>query len=404
MGAYMDLQTLNHYAAVQSAAQRYEQMQDRLIDLCVQIQQIPAPTGNEGERARWVEVYFRRLGLHNVHQDDLCNVYGRVPGQGSGPLLLVSAHTDTVFPDGTDLSVRRNGSDILAGPGIGDNSAGVVGLLILAETLLALPTPPVDIWIVANSNEEGLGDLKGMRAAVAYLQEKAGAVGAAIVLEGMGLGRIVHQALGVRRYRIEAKAPGGHSWGDFGSASAIHALVTLAAEIARMKMPNEPRTSFNIGKFNGGTSVNTIAQEASLELDLRSTDPVMLARIDQQVQGIVQRHQESHTRYRSGVEFRLESIGNRPAGEIAETHPLVQALSKILAHINVTERGDVRISSTDANIPLSQGIPSVCIGLTEGGDAHRLSEWIHTEPLVKGMQQLLYFVWWTAAWLTSRNA
>jgi acetylornithine deacetylase/succinyl-diaminopimelate desuccinylase-like protein len=399
----MELQTLNHYAAVQAAAQGYAQMRDRLVDLCLQLQQIPAPTGAEGERARWVEDHFRRIGLHDIGQDDLCNVYGRIAGEGSGPLLLVSAHTDTVFPSGTDLSVRRNGNDVLAGPGIGDNSAGVVGLLILAETLLSLPTPPVDIWMVANSNEEGLGDLKGMRAAVTYLQEKAGRVGAVVVLEGMGLGRIVHQALGVRRYRIEAKAPGGHSWGDFGSASAIHALASVAAEIARMKMPKEPRTSFNIGKFNGGTSVNTIAEEAALELDLRSTDPVMLARVDQQVQEIVQRHQENHTRHRSGVEFRMKGIGDRPAGEIAEDHPLVQALSKIMAHIHVTERTDVRISSTDANIPLSQGIPSVCIGLTEGGDAHRLSEWIHTEPLVKGMQQLLYFVWWTAAWLTTEK-
>jgi tripeptide aminopeptidase len=401
MDALMDLQTLDHYAAVRSAAQGYAQMQERLVDLCVQLQQIPAPTGTEKERARWVESYFQRLGLTDVYQDDVYNVYGRIPGDALGPLLLVSAHTDTVFPAETDLSVRRNGNNVLAGPGIGDNSAGVMGLLILAETLLSLPTPPVDIWMVANSNEEGLGNLRGMRAAITYLQKHAGAVGAAIVLEGMGLGRIVHQALGVRRYRIEATAPGGHSWGDFGSASAVHALISLAAEIARMKMPKEPRTSFNIGKFNGGTSVNTIAHAASLELDLRSTDPATLSRIDQQVQEIVQRHQENHSRYRSGVEFRIENIGDRPAGEIAENHPLVQALSKIMVHIDVTERADVRISSTDANIPLSQGIPSVCIGLTEGGDAHRLSEWIYIEPLAKGMQQLLYFVWWTAAWLTT---
>jgi acetylornithine deacetylase/succinyl-diaminopimelate desuccinylase-like protein len=396
----MDLQSLLHDSALQTAVEKYIEDHARLVELCVQVQQIAAPTGAEQARAHWVEAHLRRLGLHDVAQDDLCNVYGRIPGQRTEQVLLITAHTDTVFPAETDLAIRHNGDNVLAGPGIGDNATGVAGMLFLAETLLTLPTPPVDIWFVANSNEEGLGDLKGMRAAVARL-EQTEQIGAAIVIEGMGLGRIVHQALGVKRYRITATAPGGHSWGDFGSASAIHALVTLATEITRMKVPKEPRTSFNIGKFNGGTSVNTIAQEASLELDLRSAAPDMLARIDQYVQELVQRHQNNHSRYRNGVELHMTSIGHRPAGEIAGTHPMVQALSQILAHIKVEERPDVRISSTDANIPLSQGIPSVCIGLTEGGDAHRLSEWIYTKPLVEGMQQLLYFVWWTAAWLTT---
>jgi tripeptide aminopeptidase len=399
----IDLKSLPHYQEVQAAAQNYSQAAKQIVDLCVQIQQIAAPTGEEEERAGWIEERFRQLGLQDVHMDGVYNVYGRVAGQRSTPVLLVSAHTDTVFPAQTDLSINSNGADRVAAPGIGDNSAGVAGLLVLAETLQKLPAPPVDIWLVANSTEEGLGDLKGMRSAVDTLQARPVEIGAAVVLEGMGLGRIVHQALGVRRYQIDATAPGGHSWGDFGSASAIHALAALAADITRLRVSTEPRTSFNIGKFNGGTSVNTIAQEASMELDLRSTDLRMLERIDAQVQSLIQRHQENHDRHRSGVQFRVKPIGNRPAGEIPEHHPMVQALSQILAQIQVVERFDVRISSTDANIPLSRGIPAICIGLTEGGDAHRLSEWIYTEPLVKGLQQLLYFVWWTAAWLTTSS-
>jgi tripeptide aminopeptidase len=397
----MDLQLLPHYAEIQAAARGYVQNPRRIIDLCVEIQQIPAPTGEEKRRADWVEKRFRQLGLQDIRQDDLFNVYGRVPGERADPILLVSAHTDTVFPASTDLRLNTNGTDKIAAPGIGDNSAGVAGLLTLAETLLKLPAPPADIWLVANSTEEGLGDLKGMRRAVETLQALPAKVGAAVVLEGMGLGRIVHQALGVHRYQIEATAPGGHSWGDFGAASAIHALAALATDITRMRVPTEPRTSFNIGKFNGGTSVNTIAQEASMELDLRSTDLQMLNRIDGNVQSIIRQHQETHKRTRSGIQFKVTPIGDRPAGEIAGDHPMVQALSQILKQIDVTERFDVRISSTDANIPLSLGIPAICIGLTEGGDAHRLSEWIYTAPLAKGMQQLLYFVWWTAAWLTT---
>lgn len=400
----MDLQQLPHHAAVQTAANHLEHAQAHMLDLTKTIQQIAAPTGAEKARADWVEAYFRRLNLIDVSQDAVYNVYARIPGEAASPLLMVSAHTDTVFPQETDLTLQLDEPGRVAAPGIGDNSAGVAGLLVLAETLLQLPTPPVDIWLVANTNEEGLGDLKGMRAAVDRLQTLEGGIGACIVIEGMGLGRIVHQALGVHRYLISASAPGGHSWGDFGSASAIHALTQLAAEVTRMKAPKEPRTSFNIGKFNGGTSINTIAQHAAFELDLRSTDSAMLNRIDDHVQGLVRRHQENQTRWQSGVRFEVTPIGNRPAGEIDGTHPMVQALSQIFVHIGVEERFDVRISSTDANIPLSRGIPAVCIGLTEGADAHRISEWIYTEPLAKGLQQLLHYTWWTAAWLTSGAA
>ena len=385
----MPIEGLPHGGEVQAAAAAYAGKLDQLIDLCITMQQIPAPTGAEAKRAAWVENRFQAMGLADVAQDELFNVYGRIPGAHAAPALLVSAHTDTVFPAATDLRLQHLRNGLISGPGIGDNSTGVAGLLILAETLAGLAAPPVDIWLVANSMEEGLGDLRGMRRAVDRLENVLGAV---IVLEGMGLGRVVHQALGVRRYRISITGPGGHSWGDFGSASAIHELVAVAADIVKLQMPQTPRTTFNIGRIGGGTSVNTIAQDAWLELDLRSASVQTLAWLDEQVQRIVESV--------DGVSLHNEQIGNRPTGSISARHPLVQAASNILQKVGVKERSDLCISSTDANVPLSRHIPAVCLGLTKGGDAHRLSEWINPLPLVKGMQQLLYLTWWSAAWLT----
>ena len=410
---------LPHGSAVQAAGAAYAGKLDQLIDLCIAIQQIPAPTCAETERAAWVENRMRAIGLADVTRDRLGNVYGRVRGRGpqAQPALLVSAHTDTVFPPDTDLRLRRLDNGIIRGPGIGDNSAGVAGLLALAETLTQLAPPPVDIWLAANSMEEGVGDLRGMRQVVDRLaaewngagpeadssRSSRGALGAVIVLEGMGLGRIVHQALGARRYRISAAAPGGHSWGDFGAASAVHGLVLLAEEIVRLQVPQTPRTTFNIGRIGGGVSVNSIAQEAWMELDLRSESPETLAWLDERIGQIVERRAHAHRIDDDGLTLRREQIGNRPAGELPYQHPLVQAASTVLQELGVKGRSDGRISSTDANVPLSRNIPAVCVGLTEGGDAHRLSEWIDPLPLVKGMQQLLYLTWWSAAWLTHRG-
>jgi acetylornithine deacetylase/succinyl-diaminopimelate desuccinylase-like protein len=327
--------------------------------------------------------------------DNLPNVYARVPGQSRTPALLVSAHTDTVFPLETDLTIRRDQENRrIYGPGIGDNSTGLAGLLTLGATLCQLPSPPVDIWLVANSGEEGLGDLRGMRAAVDRL---AGQIGACLVIEGTGLKRVVHRALGSQRFRLRVKAPGGHSWSDFGAASAVHVLVQLATELTQLSAPSNPRTTFNIGRILGGTSVNTIAQAAELELDLRSEDAAALQTIVEQTLAVVQRHQAIWQA--KNVQISADLIGNRPVGQIEEDHPLVQATYRSLSASGVTVKNNLNISSTDANIPLSQGLPAVCIGLTEGGNAHRLEEWISTALLPLGMKHLLQLTWWTAAWL-----
>jgi len=367
-----------------------------LLELSLQIQQRPAPTGDEAERAQWIGAYLRSAGFESVAIDDLGNVFVCVRGVRPQPALVVTAHTDTVFPAGADLSIRHDdGLQRIYGPGLGDNSVGVAALLWLAEQLRTLPPPPVDIWLVANTGEEGNGNLRGMRAAMDRLHAVAGAC---IVLEGMGLSRIVHRALGSRRFRIAVKAPGGHSWSDFGAASAVHVLVQLAADLSRLQPPAVPRTTFNIGVIAGGTSVNTIAQHASLELDLRSEDAATLTGLVAQVHHIVARYQTSRWQ-QAGVHVMVEVIGDRPGGAVADDHPLVQAAFRSLTSLGIPPQGNMRISSTDANIPLSRGVPAVCIGITDGANAHRFDEWITPELLPKGMQHLMALTTWAASWL-----
>ncbi len=371
-----------------------------LIDQTIAVQQIAAPTGEEWARAAYVERRLRSMAasagrLLEIGADGCGNVYARLPGRGKGPALLVSAHMDTVFPAGTDLTLARDDKlQRLSAPGIGDNSAGVASLLTLAE-LLPKGLLPADVWFVANTGEEGLGDLRGMREALDRLGPQ---IGACIVVEGMGLGRIVHQALGSRRYKISVVAPGGHSWSAFGSPSAVHVLVQLAERLTRLEVPPQPRTTFNIGRFQGGTSVNTIAESAWLELDLRSENGATLGNLVEQVQAVVRRFQALQWRQR-GVVVSLAPIGDRPTGAIPAGHPLVQAAERALRSVGVPVEAGERMSSTDANIPLSRGIPAVCVGVTRGSNAHRLDEWISTAELVQGMQHLLLLSAWAAAWL-----
>lgn len=348
----------------------------RTLDLACAIQQIPAPTFGEHERAAFVRDQFVEAGLSNVSIDDLGNVYGRRPGAGRARPLLVTAHTDTVFPADTPLTLVRR-PELISGPGIGDNSLGVAGLLSLAWALSDSP-PPGDVWFAANVGEEGLGDLRGIRAVIDQL---GGTVAGTIVLEGMALGRIYHAGIGVRRYRISAEAEGGHSWLNFGRPSAIHRLARVAAALTDLDVPRKPRTTYNIGVIRGGTSINTIARTAELELDLRSEAPAALAVLSQQVETLVARHQTSE------APLRCDIIGDRPSGSIPHTHALVQAAIQALARQGLSATLDT--GSTDANLPLSRNLPCVCIGLTTGAHAHRPDEYIDTAPLDKGLAAFL---------------
>lgn len=390
---------LRAYPSVCAAASKILREHERLRDLTVQIQQIPSPTDDEAQIAGWVASQFRSLQIREVFIDDMHNVYARIPGERAQPALLVSAHTDTVFPADTDLSVRIDEQEKkIYGPSIGDNSAGVAALIYLAEVLSQLQ-PPVDMWLVANTGEEGLGDLRGMRAVVDRLEEN---LGAAIVLEGMGLGRIVHRGLGSRRYRVGVEAPGGHSWSDFGRPSAIHLLAQIAAEISNWQVPSRPRSTFNIGKISGGTSVNTIARSASMELDLRSESSDALRTLIRNTEALIAGYQANEALGKQNVRTVLNVIGDRPSGHISANHPLVLAAREAL-RLSGIDAVTLRISSTDANVPLSRGIPAICVGATVGGGAHRMEEWISSRTMPQGVHHLLLLIWWATLWLADED-
>lgn len=354
---------------------------DRLLDLAVAIQQVPAPTFYESKRAAFVRDRFLAEALADVEMDRIGNVYARLPGKNAVSPLIISAHLDTVFPAAVDLKIFREPGRI-CGPGIGDNSLGVAGLFGLVwEFRQRKMVPPVDLWLVANVCEEGLGDLLGIKAVVERFGRSPRAY---LVLEGMALGQVFHRALGVRRYRLIVRTPGGHSWIDHGKPSAIHVLTALATRVMEIPLPSNPRTTLNIGTISGGTSVNTIAAEAMLELDLRSEDGNVLASIGRQVEKLADGAQVD------GVRVTAEVIGQRPAGELSSDHPLVASAQRCLLELGLEPH--LNIGSTDANLPLSLGLPAVTIGLTTGRGGHTMQEYINTEPLGKGLEQVVRLI------------
>ncbi len=381
-----DIHTLLATPTVQSLLQATAAELDKVIDLSIAIQQIPAPTFAEHTRATFVQQQFEAMHLLDVRQDAMGNVFGRYPGRQSGAPVVVSAHSDTVFPLDTDLTVRRE-SNRIHGPGIADNSAGVGGLLQLIALFTRFAIKPQrDIWFVVNVAEEGLGDLAGMREVVNTIENAH----AYIVLEGGMYGYILHEAIGVRRYRVRVTTQGGHSWSDFGRPSAIHILSHIISSIDNIDVPDRPKTTYNIGVINGGTSINTIAATADFLLDLRSEETAGLDYLIERFQTIISRAQ-----LKFDATIASEIIGNRPSGKIGRDTPLITHAAQALHAVGCPRIHYMR-GSTDANIPLSLGIPAVCIGLGKSANAHRLDEYLDTKNFVQGMQQLALLTLLTA--------
>lgn len=356
------------------------------ITRAIAIQQIASPTFLEEQRAQYIAEQFRALGLNAVSIDDVYNVYGLLKGEHAGKALMISAHTDTVFPLDTDLTVKY-ADEFIYGPGLGDNSLGVAGLLSLAELFNGDINLPCDIWFVAPSREEGLGDLGGMKVAFTRLQPDIKAV---INIEGMAFGFIYNGGIAVRRLHIVTKAEGGHSWLQFGRPSAVHSLMTIGAKIATLKPPTHPRTTYNIGVVQGGHSINSIATEAGMWLDMRSEASEELIKLENHIRQIV-----AHS-IQDEVQFEIKVVGDRPAGHISDDHPLVQMALGALAYVGVA--GVLETGSTDGNVPLAAGCPAVTIGLARGGNAHRLDEYIDPKPLLDGLRQLVALTTWAGAW------
>lgn len=349
---------------------------ERLIERTLALQAIPAPTFDERKRSLFLQREFEEAKLENIERDQIGDLFGRIRGE-SHPPVVISAHLDTVFPIETLLDSKRT-KDRLSGPGIGDNAIGLAILVELAYDLSHSP-PLGDIWLVANVGEEGLGNLRGMYKIVERFGDQPIAY---IVLEGMALGHIYHRGLPIRRYNITALTEGGHSWIHAGRPSAIHTLIAIGSELTKIGLPTAPRTSLNIGRIDGGISINTIANRASMEIDLRSEDIDTLMNLETQISDLVDTHRNEL------IETEMKLIGERPGGGISKRHPLVQiavqALKDCGEKVIHLKRG-----STDASVPLSMGLPAICIGITRGGNAHSPTEYIEIEPISRGYNALM---------------
>ena len=357
--------------------QQAEEIRGHVANLAERICQVPAPPFQEERRAEFVADLFRDAGYQPTI-DDVGNVVVRRTGTGDAGSIMLLGHLDTVFPEGTDINVTR-GEGTLHGPGIGDNSLGVATLLGAAYSLdrLELKTAG-DLLLVANVGEEGLGNLRGARAAVDHFESELGAV---IAVEGHSLGRVTSGAVGSKRIKVTITGPGGHSWGAFGQPSAIHELGRIIHQIDSIDVPLEPKTTYNVGVVEGGVSVNTVAPRASAIIDMRSVDVDSLETLADNVDEIIER------RNQGDIQCEIEILGERPAGETPESAPIVQTALSILRDLGMDPYTDA--SSTDANVPISRGIPAICIGITRGEGSHRVEETIQTEPIATGLAQLI---------------
>lgn len=357
-----------------------------IMDWQVELVTIPAPPHGERERAEWLAQRFTHAGLTNVEIDAAGNALGLLPAvdlpaDSTGPVILLSAHIDTVFPAGTPLHPILDG-DRLQAPGSSDNAAGVAGMLAVVSALrYASVTLPVPLMILGNVGEEGEGDLRGVRHIYEH-SPLAGRIAAHIVLDGPGADSAVTQALGSRRYQVSITGPGGHSFTDAGTPNPIAALSTALAALAETPLPIEPRTTLNLGTIRGGISVNSIPESAQANIDFRSTDPNQLLRLEvalhRAVEDAVAHWNEKSKSFgggsRSRLSFAVSKIGDRPAAQLPDDSPLLATLRAVDRHLGL--RTDLRLGSTDANIPLALGVPSLSIGAGgDGGAAHTLHEW-----------------------------
>ena len=377
--------TLLRNPAVKAALDAARAGEPQTIEQQIHFCEVPAPPFKEATRAAVLKRAFEELGLHNVHLDRVGNVLGDRPGASARPRVVVAAHLDTVFPEDTPVKVKREGS-LLRGPGIGDNCRGLAVLVAAARALgqVGVQTPST-ITFVANVGEEGLGDLRGAKEL--FQGEMKGQIDRFVSIDNAGL-LITNRAVGSRRFRVTFKGPGGHSFGAFGLANPAHALGRAVAKIAEFQVPGQPRTTFNVGRIGGGTSVNAIPFEAWMEVDMRSSDPDALGSLDARFHRAVDAAvAEENARWgaRQTVKAVNELVGDRPVGLTPATAPIVltaQAVARVLGLDASLGEG-----STDSNVPMSLKIPAITIG--GGGrssDSHAPGEAFESTDSWKGTQ------------------
>lgn len=356
-----------------------------------ELTEIPAPPFGEAARSLWLRQKFIALGLENVLLDELGNVLGLLYPDAEGPLLGVSAHLDTVFPQGTALETHED-ANRLYGPGISDNAAGVIALLATVAAIKRAQLKPArNIVFIGNVGEEGEGNLRGMRHLFSTAPWRD-TIDSLVVIDGAGTDTYVNQALGSRRFEITFRAPGGHSWSDFGVPNPIVLLARALARFSEVQLPVSPRTTCNIGVITGGTSVNSIPEAASARVDLRSASMEELQKLEDRLRECVaESWNEVPISYRAGtpkVTLAIESIGDRPAAELPEDSRVLQIVRAVDRHLRI--ESFPRLASTDANVPLSLGKEATTIGAGgDGGGAHTLREWFDCTNRDLGLKRIL---------------
>jgi acetylornithine deacetylase/succinyl-diaminopimelate desuccinylase-like protein len=362
------------------------------LDLQEAICRVPAPTGSEAQRAQLVTQRMRALGLADVSLDDVGNVVGRWGGVAgrNGDAVVIAAHLDTVFGPDVDLTVERTGSR-LVGPGISDNARGLAALLALARAVTGAGwTTGRPIVFAATVGEEGAGDLKGARH---LLRPEGGLEAAAVIaLDGAGVNRVVHRALGSRRFRVTYCGPGGHSWSAYGVANAAHALGQFTAGVPELPRPSAPRTVCSVVRMDAGTGLNSIPAVAWAHLDTRSEDGAALNALEVALRALAARALEAENARRTPgtapLGFTVEVIGDRPAGVTPPDHPLVQAALQATRAVGTAP--ELSVASTDANVAIARGIPAIALGAGgSAGDTHLTSEWYDNTQGPDGLYRAL---------------
>ena len=370
-------------ANFKSATTFFEGDHDRFVRELITLTEIPAPPFKEKARATAYLEMLRGLGLSDAEMDAEGNVMGIRRGTGNAadrPVLAVLAHLDTVFPEGTDVKVKRDGTKLMA-PGVGDDTRGLALILSIVRAMDAARfQTPKDILFVGNVGEEGEGDLRGVK----YLLQRGkykDRIKSFISIDGGDQGPIVNGALGSKRYRVTFKGPGGHSYNAFGLVSPAFAMGTAIAKFSRVMVPSKPKTTFNVGVVGGGTSVNSIPTEMFMDVDMRSESPGELNKLVTTFQAIIREAVDEENRTRSTAQGKVGAdvtlIGDRPSGETAISSSLVQSTTAAVKAFGLTPT--YGIGSTDANIPISLGIPAVTIGRGNSARSHAFDEWVDIE-------------------------
>jgi tripeptide aminopeptidase len=382
---------------VHAAFQWFHLHEQKMMQWQQELVSIAAPPFGEGRRAKWLAERFHELNLEQVEIDLEGNVLGCYPASGSltgRRCVVLSAHIDTVFPIHTPIAPLVENNRLQA-PGACDNGAGVAGILALAAALGSSGIElPCDLLFAGNVGEEGEGDLRGMR----YLygaspwREK---IGANVVLDGAGCEVVVTQALGSRRYLVTIRGPGGHSWTDAGTPNPIVVMSRAIAAMSEIALPASPRTTLNIGTIEGGSSVNSIPERATARFDLRSLEAEQLVRLEVSLHRVVEDAVlaanglgKGGNKGQGAVQFQIERIGDRPSGRLSDDSPLLAALHAVDRHLGI--RSEQRVASTDANIPLSRGVPALSIGAGgDGGGIHTSSEWYDASGRELALKRIL---------------